>query len=82
MVVALRNEVFDLLGGECRDCKTHDRRVLTVDHVDGTGKKHRNGITRTIDRWKLYFEAALTGTPHIVLRCFNCHMIRDLKREV
>ena len=81
-LISIRNDVFDLLGGMCVDCETTDRRVLTVDHVGGGGKKHRKNANSTIEKWKLYFEAALTGSHRIELRCFNCHSIKDLKRQV
>jgi len=81
-VISIRNETFDLLGGECVDCGTKDRRTFTIDHLDKDGKKHRETAKNTLQRWRLYFEAALTGSHRIVIRCFNCHSIRDLKRQV
>lgn len=80
--ISVRNETLMLLGGECVDCHTTDFRVLTVDHLNGTGKEHRKGLQSVLQKWKAYFEAALTGSPRIVLRCYNCHSIRDLKREI
>jgi hypothetical protein len=81
-VISIRNETFDLLGAECVDCGTKDRRTFTIDHLDKDGKKHRETAKDTLQRWRLYFEAALTGSHRIVIRCFNCHSIRDLKRQV
>lgn len=81
-VISIRNETFDLLGAECVDCGTKDRRTFTIDHLDKDGKKHRETAKNTLQRWRLYFEAALTGSHRIVIRCFNCHSIRDLKRQV
>lgn len=82
-IIALRNEVFDLMGGECEDCHTRDRRVFTIDHANNDGKKHRkDAVENVMGRWRLYYEAIVLKSHRLRLLCSNCHMIRDLKREI
>lgn len=77
--VKWRNLTFQILGDKCVDCGTTDRRVFTIDHPDGDGKYHRNKKPHT---WKKYYLAAHANSIFLEIRCYNCHAIKDLRREL
>ena len=85
-IVQIRNDVFSFLGGFCVDCKTEDRRVFTIDHIDKNGKldrhNHRGERLPGNEIWKRYYEAAIVKNSRLRIRCYNCHAIKDLKRAV
>ena len=78
-LIKYRNLTFKILGDKCVDCGTTDRRVFTIDHPDGDGKYHRNKKRAS---WKQYYLAAHSGKIFLEIRCYNCHAIKDLKREL
>ena len=78
-VVKWRNLTFTILGDKCTDCGTTDRRVFTIDHPDGDGKYHRNKKKHS---WRQYYLAAQANNIFLEIRCYNCHAIKDLKREL
>lgn len=78
-IIKWRNLCFKILGDKCADCGTTDRRVFTIDHPDGDGKYHRNKKRAS---WKQYYLAAHSGKIFLEIRCYNCHAIKDLKREL
>lgn len=36
---------------ECACCKEKTYEFLSIDHIDGGGRKHRKSIKENIDRW-------------------------------
>lgn len=79
--VKWRNLTFEFLGDRCVDCGCTDRRVFTVHHVNGDGKHHRHRETRQ-PSWKQYCMTVVMGTLHLEILCYNCHALKDLRREV
>lgn len=79
--VKWRNLAFEMLGDACIECGSEDRQVFTINHVDGDGHLHRHRITRQ-PSWKKYCEQIVEGKPRLEILCYNCHAIKDLKREL
>jgi len=68
----LRARILDSLGGVCACCGEQARRVLTVDHVQGGGTRHR----RELRDPRAYYRSIISeGVPadRYRLLCLNCH---------
>lgn len=72
----LKAEIFEALGGVCRDCGHVDQRVLQVDHIDGGGCAHR-AKTGGAQYWR----TVLRRIEEFQLLCANCHMIKSYRQE-
>lgn len=72
---ALRDEVFHAYGDACACCGEFDPAFLSVDHVNGGGKRHlmQIGGTGSLYRW-----LRSNGYPKgdFQLLCFNCNLGR------
>ena len=69
----IKNEVFDLLGGECQSCGFLDRRALQVDHVGGGGNLERKKHSGTSFFLKVKSEI---DSGEYQLLCANCNWIK------
>lgn len=67
------DKVFAHYGGECAACGIADRDVLTIDHIDQNGAKHREsgvGSGRFFHKWLVD-----NGfPPGYRTLCFNCNI--------
>jgi hypothetical protein len=79
----LLNKVHAVLmvAGEiaCRICRTDDLRVLTINHINGTGAVERKAAkTRT----SLYFNirTGKRGTEGLEVTCYNCNILYEYER--
>jgi len=69
----LRDEVFDAYGGKCACCGESRKEYLTIDHVNGGGKKHRKEINaRTSQEFYRWLKQNNYPEGFQVL-CFNCN---------
>lgn len=66
----VRDQVFDHYGRKCACCGVDDLGFLTIDHMNGGGRKHLREIkTRTLYRWLVY-----KNFPEgFQTLCFNCN---------
>lgn len=88
-----RGFVLAALGGRCaclrpdcfhgeEPCPVADDRVLTVDHVDNDGAKHKRMVLQTRDAWTRYARAIRAKTFRLQLLCPTCHHLKDTPRAV
>ena len=67
-----RQEVFDHYGNKCECCGETEPMFLTVDHINGGGKKHGKKVGN------MYVWLASTGYPEgFRLLCMNCNFGRE-----
>jgi len=68
----LRDEAIDAYGGKCKCCGETRREFLTIDHIDGNGRKHRREIgVRGSD---FYGWLKQNNYPKgFQVLCFNCN---------
>lgn len=64
-----RQQIIDLLGGECKACGFTDIRALQVDHIIAVGQKNRLA--------QVNLRKDITINPHLYqLLCANCNWIK------
>src|SRR3972149_4067314 len=69
--------VFTLLGGLCRCCKEAHPAFLSIDHVDGGGKKELEGLGRDkYYRQVTIFVADNPGQRKYQILCHNCNFAK------
>jgi len=69
----VKGKIFSILGHKCARCGFGDMRALQIDHVDGSGRKAKRGIS--IDRfYREILENLHTGKFQIL--CANCNWIK------
>ena len=68
----LRARILDSLGGVCACCGEQARRVLTVDHVQGGGTRHRRELSDPRDYYRSILAEGCTPDRYRLL-CLNCH---------
>uniref|UniRef100_A0A6M3JU55 HNH endonuclease n=1 Tax=viral metagenome TaxID=1070528 RepID=A0A6M3JU55_9ZZZZ len=71
----LKCRVIKSYGGKCSCCGENIKEFLTIDHVNGNGKEHRNTIGRG---YKLYKWLEKNNYPKDGFRllCYNCNCAR------
>ena len=68
----LKLEVLNAYGGKCTCCSENLVMLLTIDHINGEGTKHRNSITR--NSIGLYRWLRRNNYPEgFQVLCFNCN---------
>lgn len=78
---ALRSEVFQHYGGDqpkCAGCGIDDQRLLTIDHVESNGAKHR----RELNGLPIYKALKRDGfPPGYQLLCWNCNALKYYRSD-
>lgn len=72
----LKKDVMDHYGGKCSCCGESDVRFLTIDHLEGSGRKDREMIKKGMVSGGSYYYRWIrdTGYPdHLQVLCFNCN---------
>ena len=77
--IALREKVLDHYGHACACCGTTEGAFLTIDHIDGQGRKHirglrqrenvQNGTSITVYGWLV----RTRFPPRFRTLCYNCN---------
>jgi hypothetical protein len=72
---ALKQAVIDAYGGSCECCGEATFEFLTIDHIDGSGHKHRKLVGKGRN---VYRDLQQRGFPKEGFRllCFNCNIAR------
>lgn len=70
---ATKQRILTELGGACACCGENTFEFLSIDHINGGGKKHREALDN--DQARLYREILNEGCPRDKYRvlCHNCN---------
>ena len=74
----LKSEVITAYGGRCECCQEMELGFLTIDHIDGGGKKHRLDVHGKIYLWLKKHNYP----PGFRVLCFNCNCGRAVNGGV
>lgn len=70
----IRLSVIEYYGGKCELCNETNPNVLSLDHIDGHGRKHRKEVLGGNDSGTAFFKWVLKHKPtNIRLLCYNCN---------
>lgn len=72
----LRELVLVKLGGICACCGESNRKLLTIDHIDGDGNAHRKKIGGYVKM--LRYIRDLVDTSMFQVLCWNCNMSKGI----
>lgn len=76
--VEIKAKVFEYYGGKCYICGDKDN--LSLDHIDGNGRRHRREVLST-DSGSDFYKWVLKNKPdNIRLLCFNCNCATDTNK--
>lgn len=69
-----RNKVIEAYGGKCTCCGEPRNHFLSLEHVNGGGRKHRQSLGNK----QLWFYILKEGCPKdkYTILCFNCNLAR------
>lgn len=67
----LRTEVFAAYGGSCNCCNLRTPEFLTIDHINGGGRKHQADIGSGIDFYRWLTKSRFPMGFQIL--CWNCN---------
>jgi hypothetical protein len=74
-----KRQVFEYYGSACACCGESEILFLTVEHMDGGGRKHRKTMkTQTIYVWLMN-----NGFPEgFEILCYNCNCVKRVNGGV
>ena len=74
----LRTSVFEHYGNKCACCGEDRWEFLTIDHINGDGRKHKKEVRNRLHSW-----LRLNNYPvgYQVL-CFNCNCGRSINKGI
>jgi hypothetical protein len=81
--VKLKSEIIAAYGGECVCCTCDIPEFLAIDHIDGTGAKHRRTLSKNkgnVPSNVFYSWLKKEGFPkdNFQLLCFNCNFAKHI----
>jgi hypothetical protein len=65
----------------CKDCHTHDVRVLDFDHIAGSSRDG-NAVTNFAHSYGWSHPKTQVEVAHCEVRCANCHRIRHWESKL
>ena len=73
-----RQEVINAYGGKCACCGESDIWFLTIDHIDGGGRQHRQAIAGGGgDKfYRKLREQGFPNDPPLQVLCWNCNLAK------
>jgi hypothetical protein len=72
----IKNQVFEHYGYRCVCCGEVRKEFLTLDHINGGGKKHKNEIGRGLRYLSWIIKNNFPNTYRIL--CMNCNFARGV----
>lgn len=73
----LVGDIFEILGNKCKICGFNNKIALQIDHLNGSGYKHRKisggGMT--------YYRQIKNKLQDYQLLCANCNFIEGVKKK-
>ena len=82
----IKVETFNAYGGcRCVECGIEDIDVLTIDHINGGGNKHRKelGLSSGGSQfYKILRKQNFPGKDKYRVLCFNCQFVEEEKHKV
>lgn len=76
----IKKEVFSYYGDKCNICGNDNILVLSLDHINGNGRKNRKDILG-IDSGTSYYKWIAKNKPdYIRLLCYNCNCRIDMQK--
>ena len=77
---AQKGMIFDLYGWHCNCCGEENPKFLTIDHVDGDGRRHRNAGMRLYSQ--ILRDITLMGKEKFQILCYNCNCSKRLNNNI
>jgi len=79
----LREQLFGMLGSECVLCGDNHPPALTVDHINGGGKKHRDKVGGGASMYRDIIRNPEAKSEYRIL-CMKCNWLRrwDTDEEI
>jgi hypothetical protein len=72
----LKRKVFDAYGNHCKCCGEENASFLSIDHVYGGGRKHRQAVGGGV---MVLLDIIKSGFPDdYQILCFNCNLGRNI----
>jgi len=69
----LKQKVFDYYGGKCEICKQNNYDFLSLDHINGNGRKQRKELL-SIDSGTSFYKYVFKNKPNdLRILCYNCN---------
>jgi hypothetical protein len=79
--ILVRSTVLDYYGGQCVLCGETNQELLSLDHIDGNGRKHRKEVLGGTDSGSAFFKWVLKNKPNnIRLLCYNCNCQNNMNK--
>ena len=69
----LKEEVIGNYGGKCSCCGETQTEFLSIEHINGGGKKHRNSLKQGFYYW---LKSQRYPKDNFELLCYNCNMAK------
>ena len=77
----LKRKVFEWYGNGCDICGETNAEVLSLDHIDGSGRKHRKEILG-IDSGTAFYKWVGKNKPNnLRILCYNCNCRIDMQKK-
>lgn len=79
--IDIRKKLFSHYGGKCQCCGEIKDKFLTIDHMDGGGRKHRNEISggaKGLYRWII----KNNYPDNFQILCYNCNCGRERNKGI
>lgn len=84
----VRDEIFKLLGNKCNnhDCPIPhvklDVRALQIDHIKGSGNKHRKSFKCMRSYYKKILKEIKSGSKNYQLLCVYCNWMKRYNQNI
>lgn len=77
----IKKDIFDYYGGECQICYESNYDKLSIDHINGKGRKHR--LSLNIKSGTHFYRWVHKNKPNYLrLLCFNCNCQHSMDKYV
>lgn len=74
----IKLSVINYYGGKCELCEKNDPVILSLDHINGNGRKNRKEILK-IDSGSKFYKWVFKNKPNnLRLLCYNCNCKKEL----